>query len=135
MMMYNNLVETLFFNPLHIGFMSLAQQGVLGVSVSQNGSMVDFYLQHSSEGLILKTCFKAKGCPYLIASMGLLCSYLEGKTVDEAQFDYQTLVRQLEMPVSEYPLALIVDTVYRKGLSKLKDELVRNEHECSDATY
>ena len=56
---------------------------------------------------IVQACFKANGNPYVIASLEWLCRQLEGRSIDTAsQIDYQRIVKELEIPVAQYPIAL-----------------------------
>lgn len=129
-MMYNELVEYLFFYPMHVGVLCENQPEVVSVHVNQNKRTVaiDFYLNYSQQGVILKACFKAKGNPYLIASMELLSRKMEGMNINDPDpFNYKELVSALEMPLSEYPLALLVDSAYQKSVILIKEKLKRNK--------
>lgn len=125
-MIYNELVETCFFEPKHVGTLDLTQDltsfyrgGEVG-----RGDVFDFYLLCDKKGKILKACFKAYGNPYLIAAAEWLCRQLEGSQINEhPQFDYAFLVEKLAIPQVRYPVALQIEDGYRELVHIMKTKL------------
>lgn len=125
-MMYNELVESCFFTPKHVGLMDLTQP--LSVhyrgGVTGRGDVFDFYLLCNEEGLVLKACFKAYGSPYLVAAAEWICRQLEGSQIDEHPlFNYQTVVDELAIPKTRYSVALQIEDGYRELIEKIKLKL------------
>ncbi len=134
-MMYNELVEDCFFLPRHVGILDLqAPLTVHFVSIQKNQSItrIDLYVQCAENALIRKACFKATGNPYVIAALEWLCRQIEGKKLDclEWRSDqknnpqdkqlYQILVKELEIPQNQYPIALQVEDVYKEVFTLMK---------------
>jgi len=114
-MNYNKLVERCFFQPEHVGVLDSSQAGVCHSRTgdASRGDYFDLYLCCEKSGLILKACFKAYGCPYLIAGLEWICGQLEGSSISEhPRIDYKALVQLLDMPRRYYPVALLVEKAY-----------------------
>ena len=134
-MMYNELVEDCFFLTKHVGILDLqAPLTVHFASIQKNQSItrIDLYVQCMENALIHKACFKATGNPYVIAALEWLCRRIEGKKLDCLEWStgqknslqdeqlYQVLVKELEIPQNQYPIALQVEDVYKEVLALMK---------------
>lgn len=139
-MIYNEIIEDCFFHPRHVGILDLqAPLTVHFTSIQNNQSTthIELYIQCTEDALIRKARFKATGNPYVIASLEWLCRQIEGKQLDSLEWGaaqkstlhdeqlYQVLVKQLEIPQNQYPIALQVEDVYKEVLAfaikKLED--------------
>lgn len=126
-MMYNKIVKSCFFLPQHIGVIDLNQEFSVVVKSQQKGqAMVEFYMQCGEDRLIRRACFKTNGNPYLIAGLEWLCRQLEGQSLNKLPpIDYQLLVKELDIPVTQYPLALRVVTIFKEILMLMNSRFVR----------
>lgn len=125
-MMYNEVVESCFFTPNHVGTMDLTQplSAHYRGGETGRGDVFDFYLLCNEEGLVLKACFKAYGNPYLVAAAEWICRQLESSQIDKhPRFNYRTLVDELTIPKTRYSVALQVEDGYRELVEKLKLKL------------
>lgn len=122
-MMYNELVESYFFSPKHVGILDLSQplsahyrSGELG-----RGDIFDVYLLCDKEGRVKSACFKAYGSPYLIAGAELLCRQLEGSLIAEhPRLNYSWFVQELAIPKTRFPVALQIEDGYRALVLMMK---------------
>lgn len=116
MMTYNKLVREYFFSPLHVGSVDLNQSLAQVIINHQKGQgCIEFYIQCDIDGVIGKACFKTNGNPYLIAGLEWLCRELIGKKIKNMPvIDYHVLIKELEIPITQYPLALRVVDVFKK---------------------
>ncbi|CAM3054620.1 iron-sulfer cluster proteins NifU [Legionella steigerwaltii] len=123
-MMYNRTVQDCFFSPRHVGVVDLTKRFAIVVKNNQKGQgIIEFYMQYNSEGTIVRACFKANGNPYVIASLEWLCRQLEGQTINTApQIDYPLIVKKLDIPVAQYPIALRIVDVYKEALLLIKED-------------
>lgn len=121
-MMYNRTVQDCFFSPRHAGVVDLNDHFTVVVKNNQKGQgIIELYMQCNSNGIIVRACFKTNGNPYVIASLEWLCRQVEGKTLDAApQMDYQLIVKELNIPVAQYPIALRIIDVYKEALLLMK---------------
>lgn len=130
-MMYNELVESCFFAPNHIGTLDLSQPLSVHYRGGEagRGEVFDIYLLCDRQGLVLKARFKAYGNPYLIAAAEWLCRQLEGSLINEhPRFNYSGLVQELAIPKTRYPVALLVEDGYRELVIMMKKSLgIKNE--------
>lgn len=125
-MMYNKIVEDCFFHSLHAGSIEPSEPLVVYFRSNQhNQSMsIELFLQCNESGLITKARFKTNGNPYVIAAMECLCRKIEAKILGNLpEINYQDLVKELEIPTSQYPLALGVVDVYKEVLVLMKKKL------------
>lgn len=126
MIIYNEIVRDCFFMPRHVGTLDVLQP--FTVHSRSNLSdldkiIIDLYLQCTEQTFIKKACFKAKGPPFLIASMEYWCRLVENKTLGELnEIKYQSLVKELDLPLEQYPIALKVE-----GLGKAVLMLMKNK--------
>lgn len=123
-MMYNKVVQDCFFLPRHVGLMDLSAPLTVHFSSSQKNqsfTTIDLYLQCIKNGLIKRACFRATGNPYVIAGLEWLCRQIEGRSLDNlAPINYQLLIKELEIPTNQYPIALQVEDVYKEVLALMK---------------
>lgn len=124
-MMYNNTVYDYFFSPRHVGIIELNHDLVVVFKNKQKGQgTIEFYMQCGQDRLIQKVCFKANGNPYLIAGLEWLCRQLEGQSLDKVPpIDYQLLINELDIPVTQYPLALRVVHIFKESLILMNNRL------------
>ncbi|KTD32452.1 NifU family transporter iron binding protein [Legionella moravica] len=129
-MMYNKIVQDCFFQPRHIGILDLSEPLVSYCRIEQHKPriIIDLYIQCSRTGLITTVCFKTNGNPFVIAGMEWLCRNLEGTDLMKTEtISYQMLINTLEIPVSQYPVALLINDVYQESLILMKKKLERYE--------
>lgn len=125
-MMYNELVESCFFAPCHVGTLDLSQHWSVyhRSGAPGRGDVCDFYLQCNEEGIVLKACFKAYGNPYLVAAAEWVCCQLEGSQVNiHPQFTYAELIEKLAIPQIRYSAAIQVEDGYQGLIQKMKLKL------------
>ncbi len=125
-MMYNQIVEQYFFYPEHTGVIDLSNplSAHLRRGQRQQGMLIDFYMQCAGDGLIQKVCFKAMGNPYTIASLEFLCRHLEGENISSLpEFNYSMLVKIMDIPNTQYPVALQVEEIYKEILVLMRQKL------------
>ncbi|WP_392537351.1 iron-sulfur cluster assembly scaffold protein [Legionella sp. 227] len=123
-MIYNKTVQDCFFSPRHVGLIDLSERFTVVVKNNQKGQgLIELYIQSNSDGTIVRACFRTNGNPYIIASLEWLCRQLEGQTTDTVpQIDYQLIVKELEIPVAQYPIALRIMDVFKEALLLIKDK-------------
>ncbi|BCA95745.1 hypothetical protein TUM19329_21060 [Legionella antarctica] len=125
--MYNEIVEDCFFLPQHVGIIDLASPLTVHFRSSQNNlsaTRIDLYLQCTKRSLISKARFRAIGNPYVIAALEWLCRQSQGRELDSVMsITYQTLIKELEIPTHQYPVALQVEDVYKEVLTLMKKKL------------
>ena len=125
--MYNEIVEDCFFLPQHVGVIDLASPLTVHFRSSQNNQSVtkiDLYLQCTENALINKACFRAAGNPYVIPALEWLCRQIEGRELESlTSISYQILIKELEIPNQQYPIALQVEDVYKEVLTLMKKKL------------
>ena len=125
-MLYNKLVQDCFFQPRHVGTLDLTEPLVSYYRIEQQKPrvIIDLYIQCSCIGLITKVCFKANGNPFVIAAMEWLCRRVEGTDVMKPEsVNHQLLINELEIPLSQYPVALLIEDVYKESLILMKKKL------------
>lgn len=124
-MMYNKLVQDCFFQPEHVGVLDVSDPLVAYYNDRVTHQMqivaIEFYMQCSRTGFIKRACFKAHGNPYVIAAMEWLCREIEGESLDSPpSINYQLLINVLGIPNSQYPVALVIEGVYKETLALMK---------------
>lgn len=124
-MMYNNIVLDCFFSPQHVGVLDVDQDFcVVFESIQKNKPSIACYMLCDKNAVIQKLCFKTNGNPYLIAGLEWACRYLDGCSIDKiSQIDYQCLIKALDIPLAQYPLALRIVAVLKELLSLMKKVL------------
>ena len=121
-MMYNKTVQDCFFSPRHVGIVDLNQNfAVVYKNNQKDQGLIEFYLQCDQDAVIERACFKCNGNPYVIAALEWLCRLLEGKAINSLQpIDYQVMIKELDIPVNQYPIALRIIDVYQESLKLMK---------------
>lgn len=124
-MIYNKIVYDCFFYPRHVGTIDPSQVDTIMVRNEQKGqALIEFYLQHGQDRGITRACFKTNGNPFLVAGLEWLCRRIEGRIFDEIDpLDYQLLVNELAIPVTQYPLALRIVAVFKESLILMNNRL------------
>lgn len=114
----------MFFSPRHVGVIDLSERFTIGVKNKQKGQgLIELYIQCNSDGTIVRACFRTNGNPYIVASLEWLCRQLEGHTpYTVPQIDYQLIVKELDIPVAQYPIALRIMDVFKEALLLIKDK-------------
>ncbi|USQ12565.1 iron-sulfur cluster assembly scaffold protein [Legionella lytica] len=127
-MMYNKTVLDYFFSPAHVGIIDLNDHTVVVKNNQKKQGTIELYMQCGQNRVIQRICFKTNGNPYLIAGLEWLCRQIEGKLIDELPpIDYQLLVNELSIPVTQYPLALRIFSVFKETLILMNNKLLPNE--------
>ncbi|MDX1836628.1 hypothetical protein DIZ81_00590 [Legionella taurinensis] len=128
MMKYNDLVETCFFRPRHVGTLDCSRPFTVFSEAGIRGkAFLQWYAACDAQGLIIQCCFKAYGNPYLIAALEWCCRQMTGTSVSEhPRWDYRQLVTVLEIPQALYPTALLVEQGYRQICEKMKQLVKEN---------
>lgn len=127
-MMYNKTVQTFFFEPKHVGILDLTKPYTVHSRIENKAqnALFDLYLHCLDDGTIKKLLFKAAGSPYLIAALECLCQRLEGGNIYALlPFHYHMLVCELEMPQSQYPIAVQVESAYKEIVQLMQHKLAR----------
>lgn len=124
-MMYNKMVQSCFFSPKHVGVLDVNDRLVVGVTNHQVGQgAIEFFMQCQRDMSISRVCFKTNGNPYLVAGLEWLSRQLEGQSIETIpQIDYQVLIKELDIPVTQYPLALRILVVFKEIVILMKSKL------------
>lgn len=125
-MMYNKIVQDYFFSPQHVGSIDNNDPfAAVFKSKQKDQGDIEVYLQSNLDRAIVRACFKTNGNPYLIAGLEWLCRQLEGQLIDTIpKINYQELIKILEIPVAQYPLALRVVHVGQEVLLLMKNKVL-----------
>lgn len=96
----------------------MTDQFSITVKNTQKGQgTIEFYMQCNSQGTIVRACFKTNSNPYVIASLEWLCRLLEGQAINSVPpIDYQLIIKELDIPIAQYPVALRIIDVYKEAL-------------------
>jgi nitrogen fixation NifU-like protein len=126
-MMYNKVVEDCFFQPRHVGVIELTAPLTVHISSGQENQSVtkiDLYLQGTTKGVITRASFKTNGNPYVIAAVEWLCRRIEGQSLTNLRpFNYQILIKELDIPISQSPIAVQIEDIYLAVLALMKKKL------------
>lgn len=116
--MYNKTVQNYFFSPDHVGVIDLNQNLAVMVKNNQKGQGdIEFYMRCDAQKVIQTVRFKTNGNPYLIAGLEWLCRQIEKQNMDHLSLiDYQRLIKELDIPITQYPLAVRIIDVLKKTL-------------------
>lgn len=118
----------IIFLPEHVGIIDLNNHTVAVKNNQKSQGTIELYMQCGQDRVIQRICFKTNGNPYLIAGLEWLCRQIEGKQIDELPpIDYQLLVKELNIPVTQYPLALRIFSVFKETLILMNNKLLANE--------
>jgi nitrogen fixation protein NifU and related proteins len=117
-MMYNKRIHDYFFSPKHVGSIALSNHlAVVSRNSQQGQGNIEFYMQCNQDRIIIRACFKTNGNPYVIASLEWICRQLEGHNIASVpRIDYQCIVKELNIPMTHYPIALRAIDVYKEAL-------------------
>lgn len=130
-MIYNELVESYFFAPQHVGMIEdMTPLSIHYRSKEANFSdVIDLYLEADKEGDIIKARFKAFGSPYVIASAEWLCRQLENSSLQKHPcFNYLAIMEALAIPKTNMAAALQLDEAYKAAIDLLKTKLERKDY-------
>jgi nitrogen fixation NifU-like protein len=122
-MTYNKIVEECFFHSHHVGIISTHLPKVVYFRSIQKSVIIDLYMHCADNKLITEMRFKTNGTPYHIAGLEWLCRQLEGESLDTElleTFNYRLLIKVLEIPLSQTPVALSIIDIYREILALMK---------------
>jgi NifU-like protein involved in Fe-S cluster formation len=107
---YNELVRSLFENPLHAKDIpeKLGKPYKVVVQESKNGSKIVLTAVIKEEN-ILALRFRVFGCPFLIAAAEFCCNQCEGKHNKEVEnIDILHLIQILEVPTEKIGVILLL---------------------------
>jgi NifU-like protein involved in Fe-S cluster formation len=107
---YNELVRSLFENPLHAKDIpeKLGKPYKVVVQESKNGSKIVLTAVIKEEN-ILALRFRVFGCPFLIAAAEFCCNRCEGKQNKEVEnIDILHLIQILEVPTEKIGVILLL---------------------------
>ncbi|HAT1594846.1 TPA: hypothetical protein JAN72_01230 [Legionella pneumophila] len=127
-MMYNKIVRDYFFQPQHTGTLDLNDPFAIGVQSQQANQLntVHFYIKYDKDKTISRARFKTNGNPYVIAAMEWICCQIEGKTLETLPLiDFQILINVLQMPNSQYPVAVQIEGIYKEVLTLMRKKFER----------
>ena len=122
---YNELVRSLFKNPLHAKDIpdKLGKPYKVVAQESKNGSKIVLTAVIKEEN-ILALRFRAFGCPFLIAAAEFCCNQCEGKHHKEVEnIDILHLIQILEVPTEKIGVILLL----QDALESLKLALDKNK--------
>lgn len=120
-MMYNLLVEQLFFDLRHAGEISENEAGrqVYESGAAGQSALIKLSISFDQLNCMTKVRFKAYGNPYLLAAMEWLCRQLEGRNVQDCEkLEWQRLIALFDMPKTQQGLALRIVDLYDKVRGK-----------------
>lgn len=122
MMIYNEKVETLFFDTQHAGVLDCTEPLTVCSRLSlDKNKCSELYLSCDEKGVITRLSFKALGDPYLLAGFEWLCREVENTKLDaHPSVDYSTIVAALSIPKINYAAAVLVETNYRQAITLLR---------------
>ena len=107
---YNELVRSLFKNPLHAKDIpdKLGKPYKVVAQESKNGSKIVLTAVIKEEN-ILALRFRVFGCPFLIAAAEFCCNQCEGKNNKEVEnIDILHLIQILEVPTEKIGVILLL---------------------------
>ena len=107
---YNELVRSLFENPLHAKDIpeKLGKPYKVVAQESKNGSKIVLTVVTKEEN-ILALRFRVFGCPFLIAAAEFCCNQCEGKHNKEVEnIDILHLIQILEVPTEKIGVILLL---------------------------
>ena len=108
--LYNELVRSLFKNPLHAKDIpdKLGKPYKVVAQESKNGSKIVLTAVIKEEN-ILALRFRVFGCPFLIAAAEFCCNQCEGKHNKEVEnIDILHLIQILEVPTEKIGVILLL---------------------------
>lgn len=117
----NALMQRLFFEVTHSGRLDGSALGVVSCGfVSSQLKQVHLFFSISN-GRIAQACFQAVGSPYLIAGLEWLCREAEGALIASMPLiNYSQLIDILEIADKDYPLAVLMESIYNELIIKSK---------------
>ncbi len=117
-MMYNTIVEDCFFFPKHVGVLNLSEPRTVYFTNNQFSKdvLISFYMQCDSNKIVNAVSFKTNGNPYVIASLECLCRQTVGKKLEQLYFNYEDLIKLLEIPYNQAPVIFHVQEAYKEVL-------------------
>lgn len=124
-MMYNKLVEELFFSPKHVGVLDLSEPRTVYFSNAQFSKevVVSLYMQCDEANLVSAISFTTNGNPYVIASLEWLCREVFGKKIEHWSFNYDEAIKLFNVPFNQAPVILHVQNVYKEVLMLMKKKI------------
>lgn len=125
-MMYNKIVEDCFFTPRHIGVLNVVDPLTVCVrsGFAEKGTLIDFYLQCSAQGIIEQVYFKARGGPLVIAALEWVCRQIVGQGIINLPLtEYKVLVDILDIPGTQYPVAIQVEKIVKDVVVLMNERL------------
>lgn len=117
-MIYNELIEELFFFPKHVGVINTDDTDWVKYSAfTHTKTCIELYLQWDSKGFIKNLYFKTNGSPYTIAGLEWMCRKYVGTDLNsDLIFNNAELMLILHIPNTHFSLAI--------QITKAFDELI-----------
>jgi nitrogen fixation NifU-like protein len=108
-----------------VGIIDLNHElAVVFKSKLKDQGLIELYMQCGQDKIIQRACFKTNGNPYLIAGLEWVCRQLEGCDIAQVvPVDYEVLVKELGIPVPQYPLAIRIVGALKEILILMKQRL------------
>ena len=131
-MMYNKLVKDCFFSPQHVGAIDIIDRQTIHFRMHRPKQrvIIDFYLSCAADEFVARACFKTNGNPYVIAALEWLCRQVEHKNLCSLpELTQKTWMDLLELPVSQSPVAVQMDVLYKEVLIFMKSKLRGINHD------
>ena len=112
---YNPLVRDCFGNPAHAGALPEAYADTQTADVTDPGSGARLQLFAGIEhGRISALCFRAWGCPHLLAAAELYCREHEGRELaSSGDVDVTDMLGRLSAPVAKTGRLLLIEDAAR----------------------
>jgi NifU-like protein involved in Fe-S cluster formation len=123
-MNYNYNVEDYFFNTPYAGSLNNQYARVIEHQQGDYGIGDVILIQVAlNKGKIEAVAFKAYGNPYLIASVAMICEFLDGAIIDSlGGLDTEFIINKLEIPQTKIHSLLLAEDAYNELMLKVRAE-------------
>lgn len=123
-MQYSEKLLHYFYTATHAGTLNennpQVKKGEVGRAAE--GNVLHLYLQKENHHIVAAT-FLATGPVAAIASCEFVCCWLEGRTMSDAQqITAQAIMQTVEMPTTQFHVAVQVERLVKKTISLLQGE-------------
>ena len=117
---YNSVVREYFADTRHCGDIAGAAIGYFedqGIRIRLAADVVD--------GQLALLCFRAFGCPHVIAAAEAVCRQFEGHRVEDLeQFNTAQIMQQLAVPVEKTGRILVLEDTVRSLGQAIQDRII-----------
>jgi nitrogen fixation NifU-like protein len=111
--MYNDAILKHFHEPSHQGPLPQASM-IARVGSEMDGRILEMAITVEQDAIVTAR-FKAHGCPATIASAEWVATYLEGRSLQEAQnFQSAQLMASLQLPGHKHYCALMAEDLVKQ---------------------